>query len=64
MSEPNLNKAVLTGSDANTEWLLPWFIENYKKHNDTNLSIVDFDMTEKMLTWLESNVDSMGDMRV
>ena len=41
---PDLNRAVLTGSDANTEWMLPWFIENYKKHNDTHLSIVDFGM--------------------
>tara|TARA_Y100000385_G_C12953677_1_gene576619 strand:+ start:182 stop:832 length:651 start_codon:yes stop_codon:yes gene_type:complete len=64
MSEVNLNKAVLVGSDANTEWMLPWFVENFKKYNDTHLSIVDFGMTEEAQKWCETNVDSLGDMRV
>ena len=64
MSEVNLSKAVLVGSDANTEWMLPWFVENFKKHNDTHLSIVDFGMTEEAQKWCETNVDSLGDMRV
>ena len=64
MSEVNLSKAVLVGSDANTEWMLPWFVENFKKYNDTHLSIVDFGMTEEAQKWCETNVDSLGDMRV
>ena len=64
MSEVNLSKAVLVGSDANTEWMLPWFVENFKKHNNTHLSIVDFGMTEEAQKWCETNVDSLGDMRV
>ena len=36
------NKAFLIGCDKNVEWLLPWFIENYKKHNSTPLIFADF----------------------
>lgn len=47
MSEVNLSKAVLVGSDANTEWMLPWFVENFKKHNpNAELMIYDFGMKD------------------
>ena len=42
-------KCFLTGCDKNTEWQLPWFIENYKKHCDVPLVIADFGMTQTML---------------
>jgi hypothetical protein len=35
-------EAFLTGCDAKTEWQLPWFIENYKKYNDTPLVFANF----------------------
>ena len=54
----------MTGADSKVEWMLPWFIENFKKYNDTHLSIVDFGMTEEAQKWCETNVDSLGDMRV
>lgn len=35
----------ITGCDSNTEWMLPWFVENFKKHNpDAELLIYDFGM--------------------
>lgn len=34
--------AFVTGCDAKTEWQLPWFVENYKKHNDTPLVFANF----------------------
>lgn len=64
MSSPDLSKAFMLGSDANTEWMLPWFIENYKKHNDIPLTVCDFGMSEGMLEWLEENVQSIGEMRI
>jgi len=36
------NTAFLTGCDEKTEWQLPWFVENYKKYNDTPLVFADF----------------------
>lgn len=40
-----LSKLFITGCDCNTEWMLPWFVENFKKHNpDAELVIYDFGM--------------------
>ena len=39
---------ILTGCDKNTEWQLPWFVENFKKFcagTDCKLAIADFGMT-------------------
>jgi len=39
------DKLFITGCDNNTEWMLPWFVENFRKHNpDANLVIYDFGM--------------------
>ena len=36
------NQAFLTGCDHTNEWMLPWFIENYKKYNTTPLIFANF----------------------
>ena len=61
---PDMSKAFMIGSDDKTEWMIPWFVENYKKHNNISLTVVDFGMSDSMLQWLEQNVDSMGEMRI
>lgn len=38
----------LTGCDKNTEWQLPWFVHNYRKHNTTPLVLADFGVSKKM----------------
>lgn len=38
----------LTGCDLYTEWQLPWFIDNYKRHCKLPLIIADFGMTYDM----------------
>ena len=38
----------LTGCDKNTEWQLPWFVHNYRKHNTTPLVVADFGMSKEM----------------
>ena len=41
--------AVLVGSDEHTEWLIPWFIDNFRKHNpDRNIIFADFGMKNKI----------------
>lgn len=48
----------VTGCDSNTDWMLPWFIENYKKHNTTPIVVADFGMSESMKNYLiVSNVE-------
>lgn len=40
-----LSKLFITGCDSNTEWMLPWFVENFKQHNpEANLVVFDFGM--------------------
>ena len=46
------NRAFITGCDSNTEWMLKWFIKNYKKHNDTPLVFCDFGITQETRSWL------------
>ena len=29
-----IEKAFITGCDKETEWMLQWFVENYRKYND------------------------------
>ena len=41
------DKAFLTGADLNTEWMLPWFFKNYKKHNNTPLIFADFGVIDR-----------------
>lgn len=46
------DRAFLTGCDKATEWMLPWFVENFRKHNpDAKLSLADFGMSDSMLGW-------------
>jgi len=41
-----MKQVILTGCDSNTEWQLPWFLENLWKHNpEVNVIIANFGMT-------------------
>ena len=50
-----LRKNFLTGCDSNTEWQLPWFLENYFTHSKSLLAISDFGMSEEMLNYLQDH---------
>lgn len=42
----------ITGCDQNTEWQLPWFWENFHKHNrDSILIPIDFGMSDEIREW-------------
>ena len=56
------SEVFLTGCDSNTEWMLPWFFENYSKHNTTPIAVADFGMSEKGLEVAKSNSDLILDM--
>lgn len=40
-------RGIIVGSDEKQEWLLPWWWENYKRHNDFPVTFVDFGLSEK-----------------
>lgn len=56
------DKAFLTGSDKNNEWMLEWWLDNYKMHNSLPVLFADFGVSNKMRKWVESNFDKVLDM--
>ena len=44
------DKVFLTGCDKTQEWMLDWFLENYKKHNDTPILFANFGVSDSMLS--------------
>ena len=51
-SSESKDRCFITGCDANTEWMLKWFLKNYIKHNDTPIIFADFGVTKEMRTWI------------
>jgi len=45
----------LTGCDSNTEWQLPWFLENFLRWSSVPLIIADFGMSEDMVSNLKEH---------
>lgn len=59
------DRAFLTGCDHKTEWMLPWFVEGFRKHNpDVKMSLADFGMTDEMMEWAVASKEfhSIGQM--
>lgn len=57
------DKMFITGCDENCEWQLPWFLDNYYKHNDTPISFLNFgismEMRHKLIDKYEINIISV-----
>ncbi len=49
----NLKKGcgIIVAADQTQEWILPWWWQNYARHNSYPVSFVDFGLTEKMKQW-------------
>lgn len=47
----------ITGVDSNHQWMLPWWLENIWKHNDTDVVICDFGMDNGWSEWAEKRAD-------
>ena len=56
------DEAFLTGCDKSHEWFLPWFIKNYKAHNDKPLIFANFGLSELGLKIVKENVHAIMDM--
>jgi hypothetical protein len=56
MANTKLSKLFITGCDASSEWMLPWFVDNLTKHNDIPLMIMDFGMTSSQFSDIRKSV--------
>ncbi len=45
---------ILTGCDSAFEWMLPWWYENYRRHNDHQVLFANFGMSRRRLDWCSS----------
>lgn len=50
MATKLFKRVFITGCDITSEWMLPWFVRNYVKHNSTPLIFVDFGVSEAALS--------------
>ncbi len=51
MKQRVLREGIVVGSDDRQEWLLPWWWENYRRHNSFPVAFVDFGLSERMKEW-------------
>lgn len=47
----NHSEGILVGANLSQQWILPWWWENYSRHNSYPVAFVDLGMTEEMRTW-------------
>jgi hypothetical protein len=50
----SFDKVFLTGCDSKTEWMLPWFLKNFNKHNNTPIVFANFGISEQGLNYASS----------
>ncbi len=48
---------IIVGSDQTLEWLLPWWIENYRKHNCYPVAFIDFGLSFEKKKWCSAHGD-------
>lgn len=56
------DNAFLTGCDETTEWMLPWFVQHYRKHHTTPLVFANFGVSTKARTFMEQQSMCIIDM--
>jgi len=47
--------AFVTGCDHKTEWMLPWFLRNFRKYNNYPIYFADFGVSKSMRKWVEES---------
>jgi len=49
------SRGVLVGCDQKQEWMLPWWVENFRLHSRLPIAFVDFGMTEHAKKWCKAH---------
>lgn len=49
-----VTQGILTGCDAEQEWLLAWWWESLRKHNNYSVCFIDFGMSEAGRKWCKA----------
>ncbi len=49
--DPRPGQGVIVGLDAGREWLMPWWFDTFRRHNDLPVAFADFGMTAAMRDW-------------
>jgi len=62
MTLKKYDEAFLTGCDEGHAWMLPWFVENYKKYNKTPLVFADFGVSKDTMEFVQQNFHAILDM--
>ncbi len=55
-------EAFVTGCDYSCEWMLAWWIKNYKQHNSKPIIFANFGVTDLMLSIVRENFDAVMDL--
>lgn len=56
------DEAYVTGCDNTQEWMLPWFLKNFKKNNDKPLIFANFGITDLTMQIVRENVHAVMDL--
>ena len=56
------DEAYVTGCDNTQEWMLPWFLKNFKKNNNKPLVFANFGITDLTMQIVRENVHAVMDL--
>ena len=52
---PSYKNMFVTGCDESNEWMLPWFMSNYKKYNNYPIAFADFGVSKEFKNYVDEN---------
>lgn len=62
MKSNKYDEAFITGCDEQHAWMIPWFIKNYRKYNDTPIVFANFGLSDISYRIVYDNFNAIIDM--
>ena len=56
------SNAFVTGCDHKTEWMLEWFMKNFRKHSRMPIIFVDLGVSNEKKAWIKQNFEQYVDL--
>ena len=56
---PSYKNMFVTGCDESNEWMLPWFMSNYKKYNNYPIAFADFGVSKEFKNYVDENFEKV-----